>query len=234
MTDLTSAIELILAKRRAVPRSRAILVAISGIDGSGKGWVTARLVDALQSEGVRAIAVNVDGWLSLPHERFDAVDPPGRFYRRAIRFDEMFARLVVPLRDRRSVRVEADFTEETATAYRPHVYAHDDVDVIVLEGIFLLKRALRSHYDLSFWIACSFATALRRAIARAQEGLPPEETIAAYQRIYFPAQEIHLALDDPVSAATAIIDNDELPPARRATGAAGALIPSAAASRSAR
>ena len=32
--------------------------------------------------------------------------------------------------------------------------------------------------------------------------------IAAYRRIYFPAQEIHLARDDPRGAATARIASD--------------------------
>ncbi len=84
-----------------------------------------------------------------------------------------------------------DYAEETATRYRKHVYEFEDVEVIVLEGIYLIKRALRGHYDLSIWIDCSFETALERAIARGQEGLPVQETIHAYRTIYFPAQEIH-------------------------------------------
>jgi uridine kinase len=47
-----------------------------------------------------------------------------------------------------------------------------------------------------------------RAIRRRQEGLPPSETIRAYSSLYFPAQLIHLALDDPRSIASAIIAND--------------------------
>jgi len=93
-------------------------------------------------------------------------------------------------------------------AFRRHVYEFRDVDVIVLEGIFLLKRALRAHYDLSIWLDCSFETALKRAIARAQEGLPPEETVRAYETIYFPAQRIHFDRDGPIAAASMRVDND--------------------------
>ena len=83
----------------------------------------------------------------------------------------MFAQLILPLRDRRFLRIVADFAEETATQYRQHVYEFRDVDVIALEGIYLLKRAFQAHYDLSVWIDCSFDTALERSITRAQEGL---------------------------------------------------------------
>jgi uridine kinase len=40
--------------------------------------------------------------------------------------------------------------------------------------------------------------------------LPPDETIRAYQTIYFPAQLIHFALDAPREAADTVIDNDPL------------------------
>jgi uridine kinase len=185
-----------------------VLVAITGIDGCGKGYVAARIVDALRSKGLRAAAVNIDGWLNLPGRRFDAANPAEHFYRYAIRFDEMFSQLVLPLRENRSIRCEADFAEETATDYRRHVYEFRDIDVVALEGIYLLKRAFQHLYDLSCWIDCSFDTALDRAVARAQEGLSPEETICAYRTIYFPAQELHFQRDNPQSAATLLVNND--------------------------
>jgi hypothetical protein len=54
------------------------------------------------------------------------------------------------------------------------------------------KREFQRNYDLSFWVSCSFETALARAVARAQEGLTPAEKVKAYRTIYCPAQEIHL------------------------------------------
>jgi uridine kinase len=78
----------------------------------------------------------------------------------------------------------------------------------VLEGIYLSKRTFRRYYDLALWIDCSFETALVRALRREQEGLLPDETIGAYRTIYFPAQYIHVALDNPRSTADVILDND--------------------------
>jgi len=93
-------------------------------------------------------------------------------------------------------------------AYRRHIYQYECVDVILLEGIFLLKQAFQSFYDLLYWIDCSFDTALERASARGLEGLSPEETARAYRRIYFPAQEIHFRRDNPRAAATVIFNSD--------------------------
>jgi uridine kinase len=208
MVDIDAAVEMILAGRRRVPAHESMLVAVSGIDGSGKGYVTERIIACIQRKSLHAVTVNVDGWLNFPSRRFHKERPEEHFYRHAIRFDDMFEQLILPLKRQRSIRVEADLAEETATVYHRHVYDFRDVDVIVLEGIYLLKRAFRRYYNLALWVNCSFETALIRALRREQEGLSPDETIQAYQTIYFLAQYIHFALDDLRSSADAILDND--------------------------
>jgi uridine kinase len=207
--ELDNAVTLILRTRAVTPVTRATLVALSGIDGSGKSHVAERLDERLARSGRRVARVHVDGWLELPDRRFDEKRPAEHFYEHGVRFDEMFARLALPLRDRRAVKLEADLADATnAPAYRRHTYLFDDVDIVLLEGIFLLKRALRTHYDLALWVECSFETALRRALARSQEGLTPEQTMRDYERIYFAAQRLHFVRDDPRAAAALVIDND--------------------------
>jgi len=92
-------------------------------------------VTELRTGGLRAEPINIDGWLNLPGARFNDSNPADHYYEHAIRFEELFTQLVLPLRDARSLRLEADFTEETATEYRRHIYAFTDLDVVVLEAI---------------------------------------------------------------------------------------------------
>jgi uridine kinase len=208
MVEYAPVISAIAEKRKALSRERTLLVGISGIDASGKGFITAKLAHQLEERGWRIASIGVDGWLNLPHVRFAALDPATHFYEQAFRFEEMFEQLVLPLRDHRSINLEADFTEEAATIFRKHRYDFRAVDIVLLEGIFLLKPAYRHHFDLTVWIDCSFATALKRAITRCQEKLPPRETIAAFETIYFPAQRFHIDRDDPRAAANIVISND--------------------------
>jgi len=186
----------------------AVLVGVSGIDGAGKGYLAGRLHARLAQAGLRVATLNVDGWLNLPAVRFSPVRPGEHFYHHALRLDAMFAELVLPLRRSRGIRLVAPHAEETATAYRERLYEYRDVDVVLVEGIFIFKRAYRSHFDLAVWIDCTLETALDRALVRAQECLPPAETRRAYETIYFPAQRLHLELDDPRGGADAIIPND--------------------------
>ena len=208
MRGIDEVIRKILERRESVPNNRSLLVGISGIDGCGKGYLARQFQAHLALHGVIAAIVNVDGWLNLPEKRFHRGAQAENFYENAIRFDEFFMQLVLPLRDRRSVHLVADFVEETASNYRKYTYDFNDVSVVLVEGIFLFKPQYRDYFDLTIWIDCSFSTALARAINRSQEGLSPADTIAAYDTIYFPAQRIHLAQDQPREHADLIFENN--------------------------
>jgi uridine kinase len=208
VADMESMVGRIVEARDRESAARAVLVAITGIDGSGKGYLAAQMMAALQGRGIHVVLLGIDGWLNLPDRRFSRDNPAEHFYLNALRFEALFSQLVFPLRDRRSIRLEADYAEETATSYRKQLYEFSDVEVILLEGIYLLKRQFQDYYDISVWIDCTFDTALERAIARGQEALAAEETIKAYRTIYFPAQQIHFERDRPRAAAGAIINND--------------------------
>ena len=211
MSDIDEVTRRILRRRRSVPDTRCLVVGVSGIDGCGKGYVARQLEARLALHGVTPVILSVDGWLNLPEKRFNQSDPAENFYENAIRFDQFFTQLVIPLRHRRSIRLIADFAEETASQYRKHTYDFKDVSVVLVEGIFLFKRKYRTHFDLAIWIDCSFSTALARAIDRAQEGLSAAKTIRAYETIYFPAQRIHLTHDKPRENADLIFENDSYP-----------------------
>ncbi len=208
VSNIQDIVETICHTRQKVAAQHSVLVAISGIDGCGKGYIAAKILDLLKTKKLNAVIINGDGWLNLPNRRFNSDQPAQHFYLNAFRFQEMFRQLILPLRDERAITIEVDFVEETASNYRKHLYQFENVDVILLEAIYLLQPAFMAYYDLTFWIDCSFKTALERALTRGQEGLSPKETIKAYRTIYFPAQEIHFQRDNPVSLATGIINND--------------------------
>ena len=201
-------LEAITRKRGAVAPDRALLVGISGIDASGKGYLAAKIAHQLQMEGLKVATIGADDWLNLPDVCINRNNYAEHFYEHAIRFDEMFEQLVLPLREKRGISLMADCADAKATSYRKQCYEFHDIDIVLLEGIFLFKSAYRHHFDLTVWIDCSFECALERAIERGQEGLPPAETIKAFTSIYFPAQLIHLARDNPREAADYIFKNE--------------------------
>lgn len=203
-------VEAIARTRDAVVPDRALLVGISGIDASGKGFVSAKLADSLRNKSLNVALISADDWLNLPDVCLNRENYAEHFYEHAIRFDEMLERLILPLKQHRTIDITADIADAKATRFCKHRYEFRKVDVVLLEGIFLFKRGNDSHFDLRIWIECSFQTALRRAIARGQEGLPPAGTQYSFETIYFPAQRIHLDRDNPRRAANIIYINDLL------------------------
>jgi uridine kinase len=137
MVDMENLVARILDRRAVAPTSRNLLVGISGIDGCGKGYVAQQLVARLALRSIAAANINVDGWLNLPEKRFNPSKPAQYFYENAIRFDELFNQLVLPLRDQRSIDLVADIAEERARSYSRHTYCFKSIDVLLLEGIFL-------------------------------------------------------------------------------------------------
>lgn len=212
--DIEEVVNRIRERREKLPKNRSLLVGVSGIDGCGKGYVAAQIEAHLALHAVASAVINVDGWLNLPDRRFDPNEPAKHFYAHAIRFEELFDQLVIPLRNHRSVNVVTDFAEETAGTYRKHTYRFKNVDVLLLEGIFLFKREYRKLFDLTIWVDCSFSTALARAVTRKQEGLSLAPTIRAYDTIYFPAQKIHIEKDHPREVADLVFANDPPRPAQ--------------------
>jgi len=209
MVDMNEVVARIVRQRAVAPDRRSLLVGLSGIDASGKGFVAKQIEARLAQHSIAAANINVDGWLNLPERRFNSTRPAEHFYENAIRFDELFAKLLLPLREQRTVNLVANFIEETAKTYRQCTYSFKNVGVVLVEGIFLFKSEHRKLFDLAIWVDCSFPTALSRALTRGQEGLSPAETIRAYETIYFPAQKIHFDRDNPRETAHLTIDNDQ-------------------------
>ena len=214
-------VDLVLTRVRHAAR-RAPLVAVSGIDGAGKTRLTAGLAERLAARGVRAAVITVDPWHTPAAMRFNAADPARHFYRYAFRWDELFARLIEPLRRRRSLSLTLPLLRLRDDHWYEHAYEFRDVDVVVLEGIFLLRRRLRWRYDIAVWVEASFETALRRALARNQEGVPEAVLRRDYATVYFPAERIHFRRDRPQAGADVVVDNETQANASSSAAGAGA------------
>jgi uridine kinase len=208
INELQDLIPDVVAQRSRLRPSESLLLAVSGIDASGKGYVAARISELLHLNGLNAVTIGVDPWLGDPRQWSGKQDAAELFYRYGIRFDDLFRALVLPLKQHRSITLPATLRRQIDSGQYGHIYDYRDVDVIILEGIFLLKRALRSHHDISLWVECSFRTSLERALQRNQEGLPPALIARDYHSVYHPAQRIHFAVDHPRGSADQVFVND--------------------------
>ncbi len=200
-------VTIIQEKRPQILPAQSLLVAISGIDSSGKGYVTKKIARETNKQGLNAIAINIDPWLNPPEKRYSVNNPGEYFYYHAFSFKDLFEQLIYPLQNQRAIYLKKTLTGQFGIPFE-QIYDFQNVDVILLEGIFLFRRTLRANYDLAFWIECSFETALARALQRNQENLSPQAIVNEYNTIYFSAQRFHFRVDRPKSSVDAIYIND--------------------------
>ena len=153
---IDAAANLILQRHRALAGDRALLVGVSGIDGSGKGYVAERLEARLARLGLRVAAIGIDYWHHPQPIRLGSPPSGAHFYEHAFRWNELFDGLADPLIRRRSVDVVVDAIRTDVDRYFPRQYRFENVDVVLLEGIFLFKRGLARRFDLRLWVDGSF------------------------------------------------------------------------------
>jgi len=199
-----------LAVRNRAPRARpgAVLVALSGIDGSGKSSLASPLATEIERLGLRVAVIGIDPWQNPQSVRFGGSRPGEHFYAHAIRFEALFDQVVRPLAANRSLHLVTSGIRTDRDVYEPLDYHYDDVDAVLLEGIFLLQARYDAAYDVRVWVECSFASALERAIARNAEARSEQQLREDYARIYHAAQLHHFRIDEPRRRAGFVIPNE--------------------------
>lgn len=183
-------------------------VAISGIDASGKGYVSKCLEEGLADKGYRVANINIDPWQTPLAVRLQKETPAENIYENIFRWDDFFEQLIFPLQKNKSIYLETKGIRSDADIYYPMVYDYTNIDILLIDGILLLKRKYLSLYDLKIWIDCSFEKGLERAIKRNVEKLEELKLIHDYHTFYYAAQRYHIEKDDPKGNAGIIYLND--------------------------
>ena len=80
----------------------------------------------------------------------------------------------------------------------PNSVARDTPDIVLVEGVFLLRKELYHWWDLAIWLEVDASVIMNRAIKRDKEYFGDEPTV---QRVYenrcLPAQDYHIRRDLP-------------------------------------
>jgi uridine kinase len=194
------------------PRTTPVRVAIDGPDAAGKTTLADVLAAALGESGRTVIRASLDGFHRPRAERYrqGELSPEGCF---ADSFDleALRAQLLDPLGPggSRHYRVAVfDPAADAAVSSEPAV-APDDA-VVVVDGVFLLRRELRSFWDLSVFVSVGVGELLRRARHRDTERFGTvEEVERRYRQRYLPAQRLYMENEQPLGHAHVIVENDD-------------------------
>jgi uridine kinase len=187
--------------RSAAPRRR--IVAVDGLDGSGKSQIAAALLSACADDGMSATLLHVDDFRrDLDFGGLDAAAEAAHYYERYYDLDALEARL-------------ASFQT-----------GDGDAQLAIVEGVFTLRVPAIAASAALLVLRVSADEARRRILVRDRaKGRTDEEIQRRIARRYFPGQDRYRAECDPEAHAAAVIDNEDWRAPRLVRCAPGRLPP---------
>ncbi len=209
MDSIKKLCKTIIQKFYAHTADHVFTIAISGIDASGKGYVSKLLEAELKKHDLKIANINLDPWQNPIHTRLQKEYPAENFYENGFRWNDVFEQLIIPLRKNHGIQLTTNLINTHADEYYDFIYSYDGINILLIEGIFLLQQKLLQHYDFKVWIDCSFEVGMKRAIQRNAEKLDEQQLIQDYNTYYYRAQRYHSKKDQPLLKADYIYDNNE-------------------------
>jgi len=114
-----------------------------------------------------------------------------------------------PSGDLRYRTASFDLDADTAVEQERQIAVEDAI--LIVDGTFLQRAELRSHWDATVFIRTSAEVSERRGLDRDFERLGGETaTRELYAKRYRPAYELYARLCEPEQYGDVIIDNDDL------------------------
>jgi uridine kinase len=187
---------------------RPVLVAVDGVDGSGKTTFAAHLAEAYARAHRGALVVHEDDFLNprVVRHRLGPDSPEG-FFLDSYNLPELASKVLDPLAKGGEVRIvpaSFDFRTDTPRDSEPIAVSQDAV--VILEGMFLHRDELVGRWDLSVFLDVPFAETARRMAER--DGSNPDPEHPSMCR-YIDGQRLYLTTCDPHRRATLVVDNSD-------------------------
>lgn len=196
----------------ALPRDRPRRVAIDGITAAGKTTFADELAAELERAGTNVIRVSMDGFHHPRSVRYrQGRGSADGYYEDAYDFESVRHRLLDPLGpggDRRYVTAVIDLATDAPVDEPPRQAPADAV--LVVDGSFLQKPALRDAWDHVVHLEASFEVAAARGVQRDAVLLGGIDAArAAYADRYHAAQHRYLRECDPAARADTVVHHDD-------------------------
>lgn len=189
--------------------STPVVIAVDGIDGSGKSVFGERLRGALVDAGIHPLLFRIDDF----RQKLDWQKPEKREHDRY--YDDYYGlesvAACVDAACLSSDAIEVPVWDASAeTSGPPKVWSAREIGAVIIEGVFTLRIPAVAASGFVVYLKVSEAEARRRILARdLARGRTEAEVIRRIEQRYFPAQRRYLAECAPLARADIVIDNED-------------------------
>ena len=197
-----------LARARLAFGQERMIVAVDGVDGSGKTTFADELAVVLKTTGQSVIRASVDGFHHPRGVRYlRGKDSPEGYFFDSYDYDIFKRDLLLPFRSGAGIVQTARFDHRNNREVTSAFAEPDTRSVLVIDGIFLHRDELADCWDLSIFLDVPFAVSYARMAAR--DGSNPDPHAPENHR-YLEGQRLYLQRCNPGDRAMILIDNADL------------------------
>lgn len=188
------------------------LIAVDGVDGSGKTTFAGALAEQLQNRGFACVVIHADDFLNLRSVRHrQGKDSPEGFWQDSYDYQALQHWAIDPFRAGGDGRFSSRATDVRQDRYLDvETFQAAPGTVAIIEGMFLHRDELREMWDFSVFLHAPFSvTAVRMAVRDGSSADPEHPSM----RRYVEGQRLYFAHCEPSRRASVVVDNTwpELP-----------------------
>jgi uridine kinase len=194
-----------------IDRPHPVRVAIDGVDAAGKTSLAGEIATELSRSSRQVVRASIDGFHNPRGVRRQDDSGEG-YFRCSFNYPLLFSCLLDPLGPggSRQFRYPAFDSQTDREVASDRAMADRDA-ILVMDGVFLLRRELRRHWDLAIFIEAAFETTLARAEVRDGAMLGGADGVRQrYATRYIPGQRLYLEQEHPREAADVVVINDNI------------------------
>jgi len=190
---------------RKKSKDRAFVIGINGIDCSGKSTFAKALDAYLKSQDRPTQVIAIDDFHNPQKIRYSGASPADNYYHKSFNIEKLTNKLLKPIQAIGQVSVSLNLlnleTDEFDIVKRYSI--HPDT-IVILEGVFLLRKELAPYIDYKVYLDIPFNLCRKRARERDKPA-----TVSKYDEKYLPAQRKYILDCSPLSQSDIVIDNSD-------------------------
>lgn len=196
----------------SLSRNDPLVVAIDGVDASGKTHFARELYKSLLLKHRNVLLASVDDFHNPKAIRYSrGSDSAAGFYYDSFNYAQLQELLLEPFKKLQPVQLEYFDCDADDLVAVKEVDVFADT-ILLLEGIFLHRPELVDYWDYSIFLKVDFDVALQRNINRERDKhrIGNKNTIIArYKKRYQPGQQLYIKEANPEEQADVVIDNSD-------------------------
>ena len=202
-------IDIIVANSK---QGKPFVLAVNGIDGSGKTFLCDQLEAELNQKSYDVCRLSVDNFHNPKSIRYQRENQAEAYFFDSINFELFKQKALIPISEPtgfpKKIQVKSHNLETDQEEIALQEISKDTI--ILAEGVFLFKADLLPYYDMKIFLDVAFETIIERVKRRDLKTLKTEDAIVKrYLEKYIPGQQFYFDEAGPLEIADIVIDNND-------------------------